>query len=378
MTVVFVLPVSGQPRYWKRIDALTGEGAEATVLTFDRPYVKAGHDHEGRAEVIGSMKHGKYLQRLAALTRAIAPIYRRTREADFLYCFGTDLAVLGVVVRVFRRRLQLVVEIGDVRPVMVEDGLKGIVLRAVERLALRHAAVIVVTSPAYRDRYLLDPQGATAGKILVAENKVDPRVRELAEPIRGDDVTPGSVLSIGYYGLIRCRKSWSLLARIAQTLPDRFRVDVWGRLILDHSWTDLQVLPPNMAYHGEFRNPDDLSTMFRRFDLVWVAHAHGTTNTDWARANRFYEACCFGKPMIGQRGTLDGGEIDRLDMGFCIDLNDADEALDRIASITARDVSSWRSHVLALDEAVYQYGGEHAELAQRMRQARMPPMAVAK
>lgn len=377
LTVVYVLPVSSQPRYWKRVDGLKSEGVEAIVLTFDRPYVKASHDHVGQSEVIGSMRHGKYLQRLAALARAFAPIYRRTREADFLYCFGTDIAVLGVVVQLLRRKLRLVLEVGDVRPVMIEDGVKGVLLRAVERLALRHVTLIVVTSPAYRDRYLVDRQGVSASKILAVENKVDARVQELAEPIRGAGATPGPVLSIGYYGLIRCRKSWNLLERIATALPDRFRVDVWGRLIMGRTGVGLHELPPNMSYHGEYRNPDDLSVMFRRFDLVWVAHAHGITNTRWARANRFYEACCFAKPMIGQRGTLDGEEIDRLGIGFCMDLNDPDKALDRIASVTPSDISFWRGRALALDEAVYRYAGEHAELAQRMRQARMLPVAVA-
>ena len=371
MTVVYLLAVSSQPRYWRRINALTSEGLEARILTFNRPYVPASREHAARAEVVASITQGKYLRRLAAFARAFIPVYRRSRDADFLYCFGSDLAALGIAVKLFRRRLRLVLEVGDVRPVMINNDVKGTLLRALERLVLRQVFLIVVTSPAYRDRYLVDRQGVTASKILAVENKVDVRMRRLAEPVRGGEVTPGSVLSIGYYGIIRCQKSWSLLERIAKAFPDRVHVHVWGHLMLKHRHVDPQGLPPTMSYHGEFRNPEHLPEMFRRFGLAWVAHAHGTTNTRWARANRFYEACCFGTPMIGQQGTLDGREIDRLGVGLCIDVNYPEEALERIASITDGEVSSWKARVLALDEAVYQYTGEHSELARRMRQSRI-------
>jgi succinoglycan biosynthesis protein ExoL len=370
VTVVYLLPVVSQPRYWKRIGALESLGFEGSVLTFSRPYVQAREAHENRAEVIGSMSHGKYLRRLFALARALPLLYRRSRRADFLYCFGADLAGLGVAVKLFRRRLQLVLEVGDVRPVMIEDGVKGKLLRAVERVVLRHVSLIVVTSSAYCDRYFVNRQGVPADRILTVENKVDARMRELAEPVRGGRSKPGTVLSIGYFGLIRCRKSWDLLERMAVVRPDRIRIEVWGRLILDGRPVDLTRLPPNMAYHGEYRNPEDLPDMFSAFDIAWAAHVHGITNTRWARTNRYYEACCFGKPLIGQRGTLDGDVIDRLGIGFCIDLNNPDEAVDRICSVTDSAILSWQERVLALDKAVYQYTNEHAVLAQRMRGSR--------
>jgi succinoglycan biosynthesis protein ExoL len=366
MEFTYLLPVSSQPRFWKRINALTHEGCAPVVLTFERPYFEADPATAGRFEVIGSLHHGKYLRRVFAFTRALIPVLLRSRSSDVLYCFGTDLIGLGIAAKLIRRRLRLVVEIGDIRPVMVDTGVAGRVLRAVERMLLRRAALIVVTSAAYRDHYFVGRQQVPARSILVIENKVDEQLREPMAAVRRASRTPTDILTIGYYGLIRCNTSWRLLEGIALALPERFRVEAWGRLILDPG-IDLKELPANMSYHGEYRNPQDLAAMLSRFDLVWVGHKHAHTNTHWARANRFYEACGFAKPMICQADTQDGIEVDRLGVGVTIDLDDPDAALRRLASVTNNDVTTWQERLRLLNPEVYRYAGEHAELVRMLR-----------
>lgn len=365
--ILFLLPVAGQPRYWKRIKGLRGAGATTRVLAFHRPYVPLGSGVDEDVEILGVLQDGHYLRRLIRFLRALPAVLRSSRHADVVYCFGADVAVLGWLVRLIRPRIRVVMEAGDVRGVMVR-GRGATVLRALERLLLRGVELVVTTSTGFRDEYFVGIQSVPAERIAVIENKVDDDVVHMARTLPAS-AHCGAPVVIGYYGLIRCRRSWEVLRRLADSAPDRFRVVVWGRLALDD---DVQAdrVPSAMSYRGAYRYPDDLAKIYREIDVVWVAHAHGETNRRWARANRFYDACCFGRPLIGQTDTLDGMEIERLGIGQCIELREPDIALASLLAISQADLAIWTHRARALDPATYMYTVEHESILRRLRSQR--------
>jgi len=369
MKAVFLLPVVGQPRYWKRIRALRDEGVATKVLAFQRPYFDSAAIGTKEAEMLGAVEHGKYLGRVWAYIKAARRIQTASRDVNVIYAFGGDLAALGIILRIFRPNLLVVYEAGDIRPVMIERGMRARVYRFVERLMLRRVALIVATSDAYRDQYFVAQQRLQRSKIVIIENKVEGMVADEAKAFLRPLIPPALPATICYYGLIRCEHSWSLLRRIAERIPDQYRVVVWGHIALKGGTDSLDKLPPNMIYRGEYNYPEDLPAIYSETDLIWAAHAHGTTNSQWARANRFYDACCFGKPMIGQRGTVDADVIRRHAIGVGVDITDPNAAMREIEQVTARDIVEWQRNVLQLDREIYVYTNEHTILANRLRRS---------
>jgi succinoglycan biosynthesis protein ExoL len=285
--------------------------------------------------------------------------------SEVVYCFGADVAVLAWIVTFACPKLTVVLEVGDIRPIMIERGFKGRLLRLLERTLLRRVSLLVVTSARFRDKYFIAQQRIPVGQVMVIENKVGALLLERATAV-SHIRTVGGPIVIGYYGLIRCRKSWALLERLSSVAPDRFQVVVWGRLAMEEA-LPLDQLPMSMSYRGEYRNPDDVPAIYEKVDVVWGAHAHAGTNSRWARANRFYEACCFARPLIGQLGTADGEEIERRGIGLCVDLEKPDAALQQIMAISDDDLAIWTRASRELDPKVYAYSDEHDELVRRMK-----------
>jgi succinoglycan biosynthesis protein ExoL len=328
--------------------------------------VPLGGDRTADLHVIGALKHGHYLQRAVPLARALGRVYRETRASDVLYCFGADVAVLAWIVGLFRPRLKVVLEVGDIRPIMIERGFRGRLLRALERILLRRLSVLVVTSPRFRDDYFVAQQRALNANVLVVENKVEASFLVRDVSVRPRIRAAGRPIVIGYYGVIRCRRSWTLLERLSTAAPERFQIIVWGHLALDEA-VSTHRLPAAMTYRGEYRNPDDVPVIYDECDIVWDAYAHAVTHSQWARTNRFYEACYFARPLIGQVGTPDGDEIEQRGIGFCVDLGAPDSALEQIMAMSDDDLARWTKASRALDSRVYAYTDEHDELMRRLR-----------
>ena len=115
-------------------------------------------------------------------------------------------------------------------------------------------------------------------------------------------------------------------------------------------------------YDGPYIAPDDFPDMYRQVDVVWIAHYMGRSSTLWNRANRFYEACFFKKPMFAQIGTQDGQVVETLGIGVCIDLRDINGTVDRILNVSEVEFSQWQQNVAHLPTDIYTYTDEHEKI----------------
>src|SRR5690625_6885754 len=95
--------------------------------------------------------------------------------------------------------------------------------------------------------------------------------------------------------------------------------------------------------------------MCQSVSMVWIAGYQGKDSYKWSRTCRFYQACCYGRPLIAQQGTYEYEAVRDLDIGLGIDLQDQDAASEKISAITEQDRKSTRlnsSHV-AISYAVF-------------------------
>jgi succinoglycan biosynthesis protein ExoL len=174
-------------------------------------------------------------------------------------------------------------------------------------------------------------------------------------------------LTIGYFGMIRCRKSWMTLQRIAERGNGRIRIYIRGFAVNIPNFEQEVAASPWIEYGGPYVAPDELQNMYVRIDLCWNAHRVDDNNSLlWNRTNRFYEACAFHTPMVAQEGSQDGQVVAQNELGFCVDLNDIETTTSRVLQVSADDIREWRRHMLCLPRSVYTESGEHQELANRI------------
>lgn len=371
--VLFLLPVRSQPRYHKRIRGMMRAGCDASALYFDRPYFE-GAALPCPARAMGQVEHGAYLGRLPGLGRALRQVSRAAKQVDAIYAFGLDMMLLARLAAM-QGRVPTVYEIGDVRAVQLAPSVRGRIVRAVERWAVRGAAELVVTAPGFATGYLRNRLGVTPEKLHVIENRLDLPVAE-RPPARVHSA--GDPIVVGYFGLLRCRRSWESLKALARMGDGSIRIVVRGYAL----GIDLQNEPdksPWIHYGGEFVAPDELPNLYGSVDIVWGCYpaperlaVDGSldVNWRWARTNRFYESCYFGRPILALSGSDEAREIEALGIGMGVDLSSPTQAASQLLKVLPESLAAWQVKAAELPGAVSTYTNEHDLLAASLRRCR--------
>lgn len=369
--VLVALPVLGQPRHSKRVDMLKEAGFEVEVAAFERDY------HRGRVPncpvtSLGKIEHGKYLRRLFKLVAALPKLRRCVRRNNVVYASGPDMAFISLVAGIFLR-VPVVLEVGDIREIQTTPGITGAVVRALDRWLTRRCMLLVSTTVQFVNEYYRNWLHAKT-PALILENKLEhayvERVQEELRAAPGDAPRSGRPLRIGYFGLLRCPWSWRMLRELALRKPHDIEIVVAGYPTDPPDIVEQIKAVPNARYLGQYKSPDDLARLYGGVDLVWACYppiGPHDWNLRWARPNRFYESCCFGRPLVSRDGSCDAVDVARYDIGFVVRDSDDARVVEQLANITPQEVERWQHNSRALPRRVYAYTDETEQLGQAIR-----------
>jgi len=313
---------ASEPTIIKRITGLIAEGCLVIGFTFRRkrsdvgpasPPIWANVD-------LGVTTDRNYLRRIPHLVIAIPKILARRDlllRADILYARNLDQALIALVVRrLARLHVPLVYEVLDIQRVCTSPGLLGRAIRFVERQVLARSALLVISSPRFYTSYFRAVQWYR-GPWYLLENKVGPGT------YRGDVVRPPAPLPwvIGWSGVLRCRRSLSILVEIAARLGPKIRIVLRGRLSpCDISAADLASASarcPNLAFNGPYDSPTDLGAIYGGVHFTWaVDYTDAGFNSDWLIPNRVYEGGLHGTVMLARSDTATGDLVKKLELGW--------------------------------------------------------------
>lgn len=364
MNVLGLLPVVGQPRFAKRIAMMREQGAEVRCLAFDRPYHK-GRPPDCALEVLGRIPHGRYLFRLRVFLRSIDVIRRRIKDVDVVYAFGLDMLLLGWLASLFLNK-PLVLEIGDIRAIQTVAGLKGRLFRRLDKWLVRRADLVVFTAEDFYRRYYQDWLGLRLNHRII-ENKIDFPVTATAPK----PPTDGGTLVIGYFGVLRCEWSMRALAALADAYPDRLRIKVAGFSLLPAALLEDLDRRANVTVQGPYRSPRDLPALYGGVDMIWASYAPIAAddwNLRWARTNRFYEACAFGRPLVTRQGSNDGKWVAEYDIGLTLDAVEPEHVVTRFQEVSPAVLCRWQENMRALPSSVFACTDEASSLHAAMRE----------
>jgi succinoglycan biosynthesis protein ExoL len=297
-----------------------------------------------------------------SIIKAAARLWTDVDEADVVYAFGLDLLFLAWLATLWKRNgPRLVYDVADLPQKAMEGTVQGWAVRTIEGFLLSKAACLVVTSEAYLDEYFHKHYDTSGVECRVIENKLDPVETPSPGSASKSDDPPSFPLRIGYFGILRCRRSLHVLRQLAEAGDGRFQVMLRG---IPRDVGDLSEMvrkTPHFQYDGPFDSPEELPDLYESVDLSWAAYYH-TNQRSLMRINRFYEGCFYGVPMIGQKDTIDGQLIDDVGIGVAVDISDISITVNRLQELSRDDVSRWRENMQDLPEDCYVYTDEHEQL----------------
>jgi succinoglycan biosynthesis protein ExoL len=342
------------------------------VFAFERKNTYPGKNKKFTIQNLGAVSHKSYLTRLFQLAKSIAKIRKAAKKADVIYTFGLDMLVLGRLAKLvsFNKKLNLVYEVGDIREILIGNSILNKIVRLIESFLLKNVELLVVTSKAFYTEYFKKIQKIKETEVQVIENKLDLDFYSGIELLGNSSPLNQMTLNIGYFGVLRCKRTFEILKLIAKKGKGSVKIYIRGVAGINNK-DDLAEIKhlENIKYGGHYIVPNDLPEMYGNVDIVWACYPYQGTelgNWSWARTIRFYESCYYKKPIFVQSGTEDCKAVNKYNIGICLPLENIESTVDSILNITHEKLSEWKENVSKLPEEIYLYSSEHKELIEKL------------
>jgi succinoglycan biosynthesis protein ExoL len=322
LKVVYFVHDLSDPAVARRIGMLRQAGAEVTLFGFRRTPAPVAVVAGVEAFDLGRTADAKLLARCASVLSGLcqAPLWRtRLANADVVMARNLEVYVVAALARrLHAPAARLVYECLDVHRLMIGAGAAGRALRAIEGGLMNASDLLIVSSPAFVRDYFEPLQHLSARPLdtLLVENK--------ALPEGPSDITPplpGPPWRIGWFGMIRCRRSLDFLCRLAERRPELVRVEIRGR----PSYTEFEDFDrqaadtPGVSFGGAYA-PSDLPGMYGAVHFNWaIDRFQDEGNSRWLLPNRLYEGGRFGVPPIARLDAETGRWLQARALGVLFD-----------------------------------------------------------
>jgi succinoglycan biosynthesis protein ExoL len=340
------------------------------AVAFKRKY------HNGRmpncpVKIIGTIQHGQYFKRFLKMVAAIPLIRRAIKGSDLVYASGADMALISLIAGCGLGK-PVVIEIGDIREAQVESGIKGRIVRWLDKRLISSCKLLIATTSAFIENYYRTWLKSEIPAIVI-ENKIEASLYEMdAYKKKSNQTIPfrDRPLRVGYFGLIRDEWSLNVLKGLASRNLEKFEIIIAGHVMISSQIMDDAKKHSNIFYKGEYKSPHDLPALYNDVDLIWACYPPikaNDMNLKWARPNRFYESCFFKTPLVTRVGTQDATDVDRYQIGKLIKEEDEELVVNNLEEITAENLQEWRQNMEVLPKSVYLYTTELSDLESRLR-----------
>lgn len=302
--VAYLVHDLGDAAVRRRIGLLRAGGAAVRLAGFHRAE-SAPNEVEGlAAQSLGRTRDGALPARMASVLRHwLAPSRLRRATADARVIVARNLEMLVLAARVRRRGQRLVYECLDIHRMLLGQGLPSRALRMVEAWSMRHVDMVVVSAPAFRDRYFREMRG-WPGAIALVENLVP----TTAPPPAADSIPADPPWRIGWFGMLRCRRSLETLGALATAHPGTVEVVIAGRPspdIFPDFAAEIAGLP-GFSFLGSYR-AEDLPGLYEQVHFAWaIDWFEEGLNSAWLLPNRLYESLAHGVVPIALADVATG------------------------------------------------------------------------
>ena len=106
----------------------------------------------------------------------------------------------------------------------------------------------------------------------------------------------------------------------------------------------------NCFFHGPFKSPDDLPTIYSNIDVLLSAYDVRGINPRYAEPNKLYEAIFFDKPIIVSSNTFLADKVAQLGIGYDVDALDEKKVIELVGSIDIRSIKEKKARIANIDK----------------------------
>jgi succinoglycan biosynthesis protein ExoL len=279
---------------------------------------------------------------LLARTGSVASVRMRLgRFEDILrdchVVLARNLEMLYVAVKARSRyapNAALVFECLDIHRLLLGKNLPSRILRSVENRLMREVDLILTSSPRFVSEYFAPRQFNRPIEIL--ENKVLFGDRETIVRTDRPALASGPPWKVGWFGMIRCRRSFEILSSAARESAGALQIKIAGRPSAKE-FPDFEARvaqSPHVTFAGAYRF-DELAALYGEAHFSWaVDFFEEGLNSSWLLPNRVYESSFFGAIPIAVEGVETATWLQRKKIGVILDGDPKTSLRDFLSQLT--------------------------------------------
>lgn len=310
--IIFVLNVDEKPRYYKRIEEFVSRSYDVVVYAFKR-YESAGLSLSVPVTIIETYKQNvSFRERIPVVFSGVNKIVNNHSKEDVLYyIFGLDVAM---VFRYSHPKFKYIYEEGDLVHTYSSSRFFKSLMEHIDKAVIRHSLYTVFTSEGFID-YHFNVKSIPNG--IVLPNKLSEKVKDL--PTQDNRRIDVNNLQIGFVGAPRFNAIITFLKVACVNFPNH-DFHIFGGPVPDE-FGQLRSYR-NMHFHGAFKTPDDMPSIYSQLDLVLSTYDTDSDNVRYAEPNKLYEAIYFETPIIVSSNTFLSKKVKELGVGFELEVNE--------------------------------------------------------
>lgn len=348
--IVFILSSINIQRVVKRVNSFVDAGYPVEVYAFNRTgKTSYPMDFHVRYEIIGSFPYkSSYYKRFLIMRKRIKSLLSQFESSNvLLYLFGLDVALS--IPSLYKRHY--IYEEADLVHAYFPNVLVRHLFELKDLKIIRKSALTVLTSKGFVDYHFT---GKKPKNVLVMGNKLSRNVLDIPKATKKG--LSLNNLRIGFVGAFRFNTISHFCKVFLENFPKHeFHVyGVFGNADEEAMFSKYQ----NFKYHGPFKNPDDLPSIYANIDILLSTYDANTINARYAEPNKLYEAIFFDTPIIVSRNTYLEKRIMKDHIGFAIDAMNDNEIISFINTLTINDLLSCVRNIKGMDKSTAIYHPE--------------------
>ncbi|HEY3778688.1 MAG TPA: glycosyltransferase [Rhizomicrobium sp.] len=321
MRVVYFVHDLNDPAVMRRVQMLRAGGLDVTITGFWRGDAPTGAIEGVPVLPLGRTFDARLVQRgLAALRQILTArrLHARLAPADLFVARNLEMLAVAAAAA---RDIPIVYEALDIHRLLLGRSAASILLRRVERALMKRATLLLTSSPAFLRAYFQNPDfDRPPIPALVIENR-PLSLDNSPDSQEATDLPPGPPWHIGWFGMLRCRRSLGMLAELARRHPDLVRVRIFGRAAdpVRDTLDELARKIPALEFGGAYEAAD-LTRLYAGVHFSWaIDYFEEGANSEWLLPNRIYEAGSCNTVSLALRRTETGRWLDARGLGVLLD-----------------------------------------------------------
>lgn len=284
----------------RRVMMFNAAGATTTVLGFRRRDHTLAQLCGAQVIDLGKTEDGQMVQRVKAVfANLLRPmtILQAAKGADIIIGRNLEAFALASRARTAAPDARLVYECLDIHRLLLGSSMPARAVQAVQSRLLRNTDLLLTSSPAFERDYFrrrvphLPPVYLIENKVLDLDGIASP-----AGGVVPTSADIGSPWTIGWFGMLRCKRTFDLLADIVRQSAGRIRVVIAGRPS-PAEFGDFEAMVanvPGFTFQGAYV-ATDLPRLYAQCHFAWaIDFFEEGLNSSWLLPNRIYEAMAHG------------------------------------------------------------------------------------